>query len=71
MSCDTIKFKVFQVPASKTVTLEIYRTYGVNDEWMRVDYFNEMTVQELKYLTEYLIYIFNKAKKQNEPKPGN
>lgn len=60
MSCDTIKFKVFQDANTKNVRLEIYRPYGVNEEWMRVDVFNEMTVPELKCLAEYLIYIFNK-----------
>ena len=64
MSCDTIKFKVFQDPLTRNVTLEIYRPYGINDEMMRVDRFNEMTVNELKCLTEYLIGIFNRAKKQ-------
>lgn len=64
MPCDTIKFKVFQDPLTKNAILEVYRPYGDKNELMRVDYFNEMTVNELKCLTEYLIYIFNKAKKQ-------
>lgn len=63
MSCDSIKFKVTQNSITKNVNLEIYRPYDINDQWMRVDVFNEMTVQELKCLTEYLIEIFKKAKK--------
>lgn len=62
MSCDSIKFKVTQNPTTKNVNLEIYRPYDANN-WMRVDIFNEMTVQELKHLTEYLIDLFKKAKK--------
>lgn len=65
MACDTIKFKVYQNPLSKNVSLEVYRPYGINDEWMRIDLFNEMTVDELRCLTEYLIYIFNKGAKKN------
>jgi len=66
MSCDTIKFKVTQNSLTKNVKLEIYRPYDINDHWMRVDVFNEMTIQELKCLTEYLIETFKKAKNHNE-----
>ena len=62
MSGDTIKFKVVQNPTNKNVNLEIYRPYGIDNEWMRIDSFNEMTVQELKSLTQYLINIFSKKK---------
>jgi hypothetical protein len=61
---DSIKFRVVQNPISKNITLEIYRPYGIDNDWMRVDSFNEMTVQELKYLTEYLIKLF-KTKSSN------
>lgn len=60
MPCDTIKFKVVQDQASKDIKLEVYRPYGINNDWMRVDFFNDMTVKELKCLTQYLIAIFNK-----------
>jgi hypothetical protein len=60
MSCDTIKFKVSQDPTTKNLKLEIYRPYGDNDDWMRVDAFNEMTTKELKCLTEYLVDLFKK-----------
>jgi hypothetical protein len=63
MSCDTVKYKVIQNPVTKTVSLEIYRPYGINNEWMRVDILNELTVNELKSLTQYLINIFNKTNK--------
>lgn len=62
MSCETIKFKVTQDKISKTLKIETYRPYGINDEWMRIDISQEITVQELKYLTEYLISIFKKSK---------
>jgi len=67
MSCDTIKFKVFQDLLSKNVSLEVYRPYGINDEWMRIDVLNDMTVDELKCLTKYLVETFNKASKKNKP----
>lgn len=60
MSCDSIKFKVVQNPASKNINLYIYRPYGMNDDWMIVDKFNEMTVEELKFLTKYLMSLFSK-----------
>jgi len=60
MPCDTIKFRVLQNPDNKNVNLEVYRPYGNNNEWMRVDIFNDMTLKELKCLTEYLIGIFQK-----------
>ena len=65
MSCDTIKFKVFQDPLTKNVKLEVYRPYGIGDEWMRLEFFNDMSGDELRCLTEYLLYIFNKANKNN------
>lgn len=61
MSCDTIKFKIIQNPISKHINLHIYRPYGINDDWMIVDKFNEMTVEELKTLTKYLISLFSKS----------
>ena len=60
MSCDTIKFKVYQDQNTKNVRLEVYRPYGINDDWMIVYTFNDMTVQELLCLKDYLIYIVNK-----------
>lgn len=60
---DTIKFKVRQDPTTKNITLEIYRPYGIDNDWVRVDMFNEMTVRELKTLTEYLIKIFKNSSK--------
>lgn len=65
MSCDTIQFKVYQDGTTKSVRLEVYRPYGINNEWMRIDSFNDMSVDELKCLKEYLIYIFNKASKNS------
>jgi hypothetical protein len=59
---DTIKFKVIQDPTTKNVNLYIYRPYGIDNDWMTVDKFNEMTVMELKSLTKYLISIFNTKK---------
>lgn len=63
MSCDTIKYKVFQDSLTQKVRLEIYRPYGINDEWMKIDGFNDLSISELRCLAEYLIYIFNKGKK--------
>lgn len=57
---DTIKFKIVQDPHNKNVTLEVYRPYGIDDDWMKIDSLNEMTVSELKTLTKYLISLFNK-----------
>lgn len=65
MDSDTIKYKVYQDPITKNVRLQIYRPYGIDNEWMMVDSFNDMTVKELQSLLEYLVYIFNKAKKDN------
>lgn len=62
MSCDTIKYKVFQDPLTQKVRLELYRPYGINDEWAKIDSFSDLTVSELRCLAEYLIYIFNKGK---------
>jgi hypothetical protein len=59
MSSDTIKFKVVQDPYNKNVTLEVYRPYGIDNDWMRIDSLNEMTPKELKTLTKYLISLFN------------
>lgn len=66
MPCDTIQFKVYQDPNTKIVRLEVYRPYGINDEWMRIDYLNDMTVDEILCLKDYLIYIINKS--QNKGK---
>lgn len=60
MPCDTIKFKLVQDKISKDVRIEFYRQYGINDEWMRVDVSHEITIKELKCLTEYLISIFKR-----------
>lgn len=65
MDSDSIKYKVYQDPITKNVKLQIYRPYGIDNEWMMVDSFNDMTVKELQSLLEYLVYIFNKAKKDN------
>ena len=62
MPCDTIKYKVFQDSLTQKVRLELYRPYGIDDEWMQIDGFDDLTVGELKCLAEYLIYVFNKAK---------
>jgi hypothetical protein len=59
MPCDSIKFRLVQNPISKDVRLEFYRPYGEN-EWMIIDASQEITVQELKCLTEYLISLFKK-----------
>ena len=55
---DTIKFKAVQDKITKNINLEIYRPYGIDDEWMRVDTINEMTISELKTLTKYLVSLF-------------
>jgi len=60
MSCDTIKFRLVQDKISKDIRLEFYRPYGDNDEWMRIDITQEITIKELKCLTEYLISIFKR-----------
>ena len=62
MSCDTIKYKVIQSPETKNLTLQIYRPYGEKNEWVMVDYFNEITPVELKCLCEYVSSLFKKAK---------
>lgn len=66
MNCDTIKYKIVQSPETKNLTLQVYRPYGEkNDEWMIVDHFNELSIDEVRCLCEYLISLFNK-RKQNE-----
>jgi hypothetical protein len=62
MFCDTIKFKVKRNPETNYLHLQVYRPYGIEDEMMIVDEFNEMTEQELKCLTEYLLGLFKKKK---------
>jgi hypothetical protein len=62
MPCDTIKFTVIRNKQTKNLHLQIYRPYGESDELMIVDEFNEMTEQELKCLTEYLLGLFKKKK---------
>lgn len=63
MPCDTIQFKVYQDAITKSVRLEVYRPYGENNEWMRIDCLNEITVEELLSLKDYLVYIVNKGAK--------
>lgn len=63
MANDTIKFDIKQDSLTKNVTINIYRPYGIDDEWMIVDTFNELSIKELKYLTEFLISVFKKNKK--------
>lgn len=64
MNCDTVKYKVIQSPETKNLTLQVYRPYGdKDDQWMMVDHFNELTVQEVKCLCEYLTSLFNKKAK--------
>lgn len=58
MSCNTIKFKLVQDKISKDVRLETYRPYGISNEWMKIDTSQEITISELKCLTEYLLSIF-------------
>jgi hypothetical protein len=62
MLCDTIKFKVKRNPETNNLHLQVYRPYGIEDEMMIVDEFNEMTEVELKCLTEYLLSLFKKKK---------
>lgn len=64
MNCDTVKYKVIQSAETKNLTLQVYRPYGDKDnQWMMVDQFNELTVQEVKCLCEYLISLLNKKAK--------
>jgi hypothetical protein len=62
MSCETIKFRMTQNSVTKTLSIQIYRPYGINNEWMKIDELNEMTVEELRYFTECLIKLFSKKK---------
>lgn len=63
MCDDTIKFQIKQNPVTKSVKLEIYRPYGIDNEWMRIDVTNELSIEELRHLTKYLIGLFSKNKK--------
>lgn len=69
MECSTIKYKVIKDPVTKLLHLEVYRPYGEkNEEWVMIDRLNEITTEELKKLTEYLISLF---KKDNTKHTGN
>lgn len=65
MSCDTIKFKVIRDKITRNLHLQIYRPYAENNELMLIDQFNEMTDKELKYLTEYLLGLFQKKRENS------
>jgi len=65
MSCDSIKFKVIRDKITRNLHLQIYRPYGDNNELMLIDQFNEMTDRELKYLTEYLLGLFQKKRENS------
>jgi|688.fasta_scaffold1201690_2 hypothetical protein len=65
MSCDSIKFKVIRDKITRNLHLQIYRPYGDNNELMLIDQFNEMTDKELKYLTEYLLGLFQKKRENS------
>ena len=61
MDCTTIKYKVVKNPQTHELQLEIYRPYGDKpDEWMMVDRFNDITTDELKCLTDYLLSLWKK-----------
>lgn len=56
-----IKYKVVQHPSTKNIELQVYRSYGDKaDEWAMVDRLTDLSISELKCLTEYLISIFRK-----------
>lgn len=65
MACDTIQYKVYQDPTTKRVRLEVYRPYGTENSWMKIDCIDDMTAKELLCLSEYLVYILNKSKNNN------
>jgi hypothetical protein len=63
MSCDTIKFKVSQDHTTKDIELQIYRPFNESNgvtEWMMVDRFNEMSIQELKCMADFIYSLFKK-----------
>jgi hypothetical protein len=63
MNCHSVKFKVVKNPQSQDLQLEIYRPYGDDDKhWMMIDRLNDLTIEELKCLTEYLLSLFKKPK---------
>lgn len=61
MVCDTIKYKIVKNLQTNDVELEIYRPYGnKTDEWVMIDKISDLSLEELKCLTEYLISVWKK-----------
>lgn len=55
------KFKLVQNKLSKTLTLEYWTKYGNNpDDWVSADKIEDMSIDDLKKLRDYINNICNK-----------
>ena len=55
------KFKLVQNKLSKTLTLEYWTKYGKNsDDWVNTDTIEDMSVDDLKKLRDYINNVCNK-----------
>lgn len=63
MSCEKIKFRAKQNSVNTNIEIEVYRELRDNNdktEWIMTDRFNELSVNELRCLGEYIISLFRK-----------
>ena len=58
---NTIKYIVSQDKSSKRVTLEVFRNNGeTKDDWIMYEKIEDLKVEELRKLKDYLCSIFKK-----------
>ena len=58
---NTIKYIVSQDKRNKRVTLEVFRNNGeTKDDWIMYEKIEDLTVEELRKLKDYLCGIFKK-----------
>lgn len=63
MSCEKIKFRAKQNPVNTHIEIEVYRELRDNNEkaeWIMTDRFNELSINELRCLGEYINNLFKK-----------
>lgn len=66
---ESTKFKVVQNKETKKIQLELWHKFAEkDDDWLCYEKFEDMTISELRELSEYLNFIIQKAITKNADK---
>ena len=61
--CNTIKYKASQDSDTKLISISVFRKNGeAIDDWIMYEKLEDLTVEELRYLRDYLCVLFKKKK---------